>query len=250
MRDGSNKVVIVTGGSRGIGRATSLQAAKRGWRVCIGYVSNDDAAEDTVRAIKAAGSDAIAVRSDVASEPDILRLFAAADSFGKLGALVNNAGVTGAASRVENMDAARIERILRVNVLGSFLCSREAVKRMATSHGGNGGVIVNISSIVARLGAPNAYVDYAATKAAIDTLTLGLAQEVATDGIRVVSIRPGLIDTEIHAGSDPDRLARLGKLVPMQRIGEAEEVANGILWLMSNEAAYITGTTLDVSGGR
>ncbi|MBN9042109.1 MAG: NAD(P)-dependent oxidoreductase [Rhizobiales bacterium 62-47] len=253
MSDGApaSRVVIITGGSRGIGRATAIAAAKRGWRVVIGYVNNDAAARDTVAAIEASNGKALAVKCDVGSEADILALFKAADGFGPLGALVNNAGIVGQTERVENLGAERIERIMRINVTGSFLCAREAVKRMSAKHGGKGGVIVNLSSVAATLGSPNTYVDYAASKGAIDTLTVGLSQEVAAEGIRVVGIRPGLIDTDIHAsGGDPDRHHRLSKTVPMQRVGTADEIANAIVWLMSDEASYVTGTTMNVSGGR
>lgn len=245
------RVAIVTGGSRGIGRAAAIAAAKRGWRIVVGYVSNERAAHDTVAAIENAGSAGLAVRCDVGSEADILALFKAADGFGRLGALVNNAGIIGETARVEALTAERIERIMRINVTGSFLCAREAVKRMSRRHGGDGGVIVNLSSVAAQLGSPGVYVDYAASKGAIDTLTTGLAQEVAAEGIRVVGIRPGLIDTEIHAsGGDPDRHHRLSKSVAMQRVGTADEVANAIVWLMSDEASYVAGATLNVSGGR
>jgi NAD(P)-dependent dehydrogenase (short-subunit alcohol dehydrogenase family) len=245
------RVAIVTGGSRGIGRAAAIAAAKRGWRIVVGYVSNERAAHDTVAAIENAGSAGFAVRCDVGSEADILALFKAADGFGRLGALVNNAGIIGETARVEALTAERIERIMRINVTGSFLCAREAVKRMSRRHGGDGGVIVNLSSVAAQLGSPGVYVDYAASKGAIDTLTTGLAQEVAAEGIRVVGIRPGLIDTEIHAsGGDPDRHHRLSKSVAMQRVGTADEVANAIVWLMSDEASYVAGATLNVSGGR
>ncbi len=244
-------VAVVTGGSRGIGRATAVAAAKRGWRVVIGYVSNEAAARETVAAVAAAGSQALAVRCDVGIEADILGLFKAADGFGPLRALINNAGIVGPAVRVESLSAERIDRMLRVNVTGSFLCAREAVKRMSRKHGGKGGVIVNLSSVAALLGSANTYVDYAASKGAIDTFTIGLSHEVATEGIRVVGVRPGLIDTEIHAsGGEPDRHFRLAKTVPMQRVGTADEIANAIVWLMSDEASYVTGTTLNVSGGR
>lgn len=247
----SARVAIITGGSRGIGRATALAAAKRGWHVVIGYVSNEQAARDTVEAIERAGGRALAVKCDVGDEADILALFKAADGFGLLGALVNNAGIVGQTARVEELSAERINHIMRVNVTGSFLCAREAVKRMSTRHGGRGGVIVNLSSVAAMLGSANTYVDYAASKGAVDTLTVGLAQEVATEGIRVAGIRPGLIDTDIHAsGGDPDRHHRLARNVPMQRVGTADEIANAIVWLMSDEASYVTGATLNVSGGR
>ncbi len=253
MDDGSqpSRVVVITGGSRGIGRATALAAARRGWRVVISYVRNEPAARETVAAIEAGKGKALAVRCDVGSEADILALFKAADGFGALGALVNNAGIVGQTARVDALSADRINQILRVNVTGSFLCAREAVKRMSTRRGGDGGVIVNLSSVAATLGSPDTYVDYAASKGAIDTLTVGLSQEVAAEGIRVVGVRPGLIDTEIHAsGGDPDRHHRLSKTVPMQRIGTADEIANAIVWLMSDEASYVTGATLNVSGGR
>jgi len=191
------------------------------------------------------------VKCDVGSEADILALFEAADRFGTLGALVNNAGIVGPSMRVEDMSAERIQRMMAVNITGSFLCAREAVKRMSTKHGGKGGVIVNISSVAAKLASANTYVDYAASKAAIDTFTVGLGHEVAAEGIRVAAIRPGLIDTEIHAsGGEPDRAHRLAHMVPMKRVGSADEIANAIVWLMSDEASYVTSSILDVSGGR
>jgi NAD(P)-dependent dehydrogenase (short-subunit alcohol dehydrogenase family) len=246
-----DRVAIITGGSRGIGRATALAAARRGYRICIGYASNETAAREVVSQIEASNGKAIAVRCDVGQEADILGLFKAADDFGPLGALVNNAGVVDVSARVENMSAERIQRMMTINVTGSILCAREAVKRMSTRHGGNGGVIVNLSSVAAKLGSPNTYVDYAASKGAIDSFTLGLAYEVANEGIRVAGVRPGLIDTDIHAsGGEPDRAQRLSKNVPMQRVGSAEEIANAIVWLMSDEASYVTGSILDVSGGR
>ena len=247
----TNKVVIVTGGSRGIGRATALAAAGRGYRVCIGYASNEAAARSAVSAIEAKNGKAIAVKCDVGSEKDILALFKAADAFGTLGALVNNAGIVGTTSRVDEMSAERIQRMMAVNVTGSILCAREAVRRMSTRHGGKGGVIINLSSVAAKLGAPNTYVDYASSKGAIDSFTLGLGYEVAGEGIRVAAIRPGLIDTEIHAsGGEPDRAHKLAHGVPMKRIGTADEIANAIVWLMSDEASYVTSAILDVSGGR
>jgi NAD(P)-dependent dehydrogenase (short-subunit alcohol dehydrogenase family) len=247
----TDKVVIITGGSRGIGRAAALKAAAGGFKVAVGYASNEAAANEVVAAIEAGNGRAIAVKCDVGVEADILALFKAADTFGPLGALVNNAGIVGPSIRVEDMTAERITRMLAVNVTGSFLCAREAVKRMSTKHGGSGGVIVNISSVAAKLGSANTYVDYAASKAAIDTFTVGLSQEVATEGIRVVGIRPGLIDTEIHAsGGEPDRAHRLAPHVPMKRIGTADEIANAIVWLLSDEASYVTSSILDVSGGR
>jgi NAD(P)-dependent dehydrogenase (short-subunit alcohol dehydrogenase family) len=247
----TDMVVIITGGSRGIGRAAALKAAAAGFKVVVGYASNEAAARDVVAAIEATNGKAIAVKCDVGVEADILALFKAADAFGPLGALVNNAGIVGPTIRVEDMTAERITRMLAVNVTGSFLCAREAVKRMSTKHGGAGGVIVNLSSAAAKLGSANTYVDYAASKGAIDTFTVGLAQEVAAEGIRVVGIRPGLIDTEIHAsGGDAERAQRLAPNVPMQRVGTADEVANAIVWLLSDEASYVTSSILDVSGGR
>jgi len=248
----TDKVVIITGGSRGIGRAAALAAAARGYRIVVGYASNEAAAKDVVAKIEAKNGKAIAVKCDVGKESDILKLFEAADKFGTLGALVNNAGIVGKSGvRVDEMSAERIQEMMAVNVTGSILCAREAVKRMSTKHGGKGGVIVNISSVAAKLGAPNTYVDYAASKGAIDSFTLGLGLEVAGEGIRVAGIRPGLIDTEIHAaGGEPDRAHRLAHMVPMKRVGQAEEIANAVVWLMSDEASYVTSTTIDVSGGR
>jgi len=247
----TDKVVVITGGSRGIGRAAALAAAARGYRVCIGYASNEAAANKVVAEIEASNGKAIAVKCDVGEEADILALFAAADKFGTLGALVNNAGIVGKTSRVDEMSAERIQRMMAVNVTGSILCAREAVKRMSTRHGGKGGVIVNLSSVAAKLGSPNTYVDYAASKGAIDSFTVGLGHEVANEGIRVAAIRPGLIDTDIHAsGGEPDRAHRLAPNVPMKRVGTADEIANAIVWLMSDEASYVTSAILDVSGGR
>lgn len=246
-----NRVVIVTGGSRGIGRAVALACAARGDHVLIGYASNAAAADETCAAIAAAGGQASALRCDVADERQVLALFQAADQLGQLGALVNNAGIVGSTARLEDMSAERIQRMLAVNVIGSMLCAREAVQRMSTRHGGAGGVIVNISSVAAKLGSPNTYVDYAASKGAVDSFTIGLGHEVAGEGIRVAAIRPGLIDTEIHAsGGDPDRAHRLAVQVPMQRVGTAAEVANAVVWLLSDQASYITSAIIDVSGGR
>jgi NAD(P)-dependent dehydrogenase (short-subunit alcohol dehydrogenase family) len=247
----TDKVVVITGGSRGIGRATALAAAARGYRVLVGYASNAAAADEVVAEIEGKNGKAIAVKCDVAQESDILALFKAADQFGTLGALVNNAGIVGPSQRVEDMPAERIQRMMAVNVTGSMLCAREAVKRMSTRHGGKGGVIVNLSSVAARLGSPNTYVDYAASKGAIDSFTVGLGYEVAGEGIRVAAIRPGLIDTDIHAsGGEPDRAHRLAHMVPMKRVGTADEIANAIVWLMSDDASYVTSAILDVSGGR
>jgi len=248
----TDRVVVITGGSRGIGRAAALAAAERGYRVVVGYASNKAAADEVVGMIERKNGKAIAVKCDVAHEKDILALFKAADEFGTLGALVNNAGIVGKSGvRVDEMSAERIQEMMAINVTGSILCAREAVKRMSTKHGGKGGVIVNLSSVAARLGAPNTYVDYAASKGAIDSFTTGLGYEVAGEGIRVAGIRPGLIDTEIHAaGGEPDRAHRLAHMVPMKRVGQAEEIANAIVWLISDEASYVTAATLDVSGGR
>jgi NAD(P)-dependent dehydrogenase (short-subunit alcohol dehydrogenase family) len=247
----TDKVVVITGGSRGIGRAAAIAAAARGFRVVVGYASNQKAADEVVSQIEAKNGKAIAVKCDVGVEADILALFKAADAFGTLGALVNNAGIVGPSIRVDQMSAERIQRMMAVNVTGSILSAREAVKRMSTKHGGKGGVIVNLSSAAAKLGSANTYVDYAASKGAIDTFTIGLGHEVAAEGIRVAAIRPGLIDTEIHAsGGEPDRAQRLSHMVPMKRVGTADEVANAIVWLISDEASYVTSAILDVSGGR
>ena len=242
-------VMLITGGGRGIGAATARLAAERGYSVCVNYRADQTSAHNLVDEI---GKKAIAVQADVASEADVLRLFKTVDEkLGRLDVLVNNAGIVDRSSRVEAMSAERIQRMLAINVTGSFLCAREAVKRMSTRHGGKGGAIVNVSSMAAKLGAAGDYVDYAASKAAIDTLTVGLAREVGAEGIRVNGVRPGVIRTEIHATSgDPARAERIGAAAPLQRAGEAEEVARTILWLASGEASYITGALLDVSGGR
>ena len=246
----TDKVVVITGGSRGIGRATAIAAAARGYRVVVGYASNKKAADEVVAQIEAGNGKAIAVKCDVADESDILALFKAADKFGTLGALVNNAGIVGTTSRVDEMSAERIQRMMAVNVTGSMLCAREAVKRMSTRHGGKGGVIVNLSSVAAKLGSPNTYVDYAASKGAIDSFTIGLGYEVAGEGIRVAAIRPGLIDTEIHAsGGEPDRAQRLSHMVPMKRVGTVEEFAPVVTFLCADSARYITGQTIAVDGG-
>jgi NAD(P)-dependent dehydrogenase (short-subunit alcohol dehydrogenase family) len=248
----TDKVAIITGGSRGIGRATAIAAAKRGFRIVVGYASNHAAANEVVAIIERSNGKAIAVKCDVAEESQILGMFEAGDKLGTLGALVNNGGIVGQSGvRVDEMSIERIQRVMAINVTGNILCAREAVKRMSTKHGGKGGVIVNLSSAAAKLGGANTYVDYAASKGAIDSFTIGLAQEVANEGIRVAAIRPGLIDTEIHAsGGDPGRAHRLAHMVPMKRVGSAEEVANAIVWLMSEDASYVTSAILDVSGGR
>jgi NAD(P)-dependent dehydrogenase (short-subunit alcohol dehydrogenase family) len=241
--------MLITGGGRGIGAATALLAAERGYAVAVNYLRNAQAAERLVAKI---GKQAIAVAGDVSAEADVLRMFKAVDEkLGRLTVLVNNAGIVDRGTRVENMTAERIQRMLAINVTGSFLCAREAIKRMSTRHGGKGGAIVNVSSIAARLGAGGEYVDYAASKGAIDTFTVGLSKEVGAEGIRVNAVRPGIIRTEIHLSSgDPGRVERIGAAAPLQRPGEAEEVARTILWLASDEASYITGALLDVTGGR
>ncbi len=247
-----SKAMLVTGGSRGIGAATARLAAQRGYAVCVNYAGRRDAAEAVVADIERAGGRALAVQADVA-DPDAVRaLFVAVDeALGPLDVLVNNAGVIDHHCRVEDMPPERIQRILAVNVLGAFLCAQEAVRRMSTRHGGAGGAIVTTSSMAAVLGAPGEYVDYAASKGAVDAMTIGLAKEVAAEGIRVNAVRPGLIYTDIHAsGGAPDRVDRLASTVPMQRGGTAEEVAEVILWLASEQASYCTGTFVHVSGGR
>jgi NAD(P)-dependent dehydrogenase (short-subunit alcohol dehydrogenase family) len=244
-------VAIVTGGSRGIGAATSLLLAKAGYLVVVNYVSNAAAAKAVVTQIEQAGGKAAAIKGDVASEKDILALFKAADHLGQLKVLVNNAGVIDMKARVDEMSAERLARMFTINITGSILCAREAVKRMSTRRGGSGGAIVNLSSAAATLGAPGMFVDYATSKGAIDTFTIGLAREVATEGIRVNAVRPGIIGTDIHAsGGEPDRVAQIRGQLPMQREGTSLEVAEAIIWLASDKASYVTGTCLGVSGGR
>ncbi len=247
-----NPVILVTGGSRGIGAATALQAAREGFAVAVNYSANALAADAVVGQIVAAGGMAMTVQADVAVEAQVLAMFEAVDArFGRLSALVNNAGVVDVATRVDQMSTQRIRRMFDINVLGTFMCAREAVKRMSTRHGGVGGAIVNVSSVAARLGGPGQYVDYAASKGAIDTFTLGLAREVAAEGIRVNAVRPGIIETEIHAsGGQPDRAQAMAPLVPMQRAGSADEVARAIVWLLMPDASYTTGAIVDVAGGR
>ena len=247
-----DKVLLVTGGSRGIGAATAWLAAQQGWAVAVNYTANSLAADEVVRRIRAIGGTAITVQADVADEAQVLRMFEKVDAkLGRLTGLVNNAGVVDVTARVEDMSVARWKRMFDINVIGSMLCAREAVRRMGTRHGGEGGSIVNLSSAAARLGAPGQYVDYAAAKGAIDAFTIGLAKEVATEGVRVNAVRPGLIETEIHAsGGLPNRVNDLKHLVPMQRGGTADEVAQAIVWLLSDAASYTTMSLLDVSGGR
>lgn len=247
----AERVLVVTGGSRGIGAAVCRLAAARGYGVVVNYVGNVAAAEAVCADIHAMGGEAVAARGDVSSAEDVEHIFRAADRMGLLAGLVNNAGTIATSSRVDAMDAERINRIFAINVTGSMLCAGAAVRRMSTKHGGAGGGIVNVSSAAAKLGAPGVYVDYAASKGAIDTFTVGLALEVAAEGIRVNGVRPGVIDTEFHAtGGVPDRAQQLAPSVPLARVGTAEEVASAVLWLLSDEAGYVTGTTLAVTGGR
>lgn len=246
------KALLVTGGSRGIGAAVCRLAAKAGYRVAVNYASNEAAAAALVAEIQAGGGEAFAIKGDVGNEADVVAMFAAVDrTFGGLDAFVNNAGVVDRKARVDEMSVERLERMMRINVVGSILCAREAVRRMSTLRGGRGGSIVNLSSAAATLGSPGEYVDYAASKGAIDTFTIGLAREVANEGVRVNAVRPGIIDTEIHAsGGQPGRVAAIRDTVPMKREGKAEEVAHAVLWLLSGEASYTTGSIVNVSGGR
>jgi len=248
----TQKIICITGGGRGIGAATAKLAAQAGYSVCLSYLKNREAAQAIAAEILSAGGKAIAVQADVSVEADVIRMFDRIDaSLGRLTALVNNAGIVEPQARLKSIDAERLKRVFSTNVFGSFICAREAVRRMSTASGGAGGAIVNVSSRAAALGSPNEYLDYAASKGAIDTFTVGLAKEVAAEGIRVNAVRPGLIATEMHAsGGEPARIQRLQSTVPMQRGGTAEEVARTIIWLLSGEASYVTGAFVDVSGGR
>ncbi len=248
----TSRILLVTGGSRGIGAATCLLAAQQGWQVAVNYTHNAPAAQEVVAHIKNAGGQALAIQTDVADEAQVLRMYETIDQqMGRITGLVNNAGVVDVTARLEDMSVARLKRMFDVNVIGSMVVAREAVRRMSTKHGGAGGSIVNLSSAAARLGSPNMYLDYASAKGAIDVFTIGLAKEVAAEGIRVNAVRPGLIETEIHAsGGLPNRVKELQHLVPMQRGGSAMEVAQSIVWLLSDAASYTTMSLLDVSGGR
>ena len=246
------KVVLVTGASRGIGAEVARLAGYEGWAVCVNYRNEKTLAQGVVDDIIDHGGKAIAVAADISLEKDVIRLFESIDTkLGKLTDLVNNAGIISPQSKLVDMDASRLDRVFNTNVVGSFLCCREAIKRMSENYGGTGGSITNLSSAAARIGSPNEFIDYAASKGAIDTLTLGLSKEIASDGIRVNAVRPGIINTEMHADSgDVNRPEKLKNLIPMKRIGSAREVANTILWLMSKEASYVTGALVDVAGGR
>jgi len=246
------KHVLVTGGSRGIGRAAAILAGRRGWSVGVNYAGNEKAAAETVAAVKAAGGNAIAIRGDVARETDVIAMFdASMAAFGPLDGLVNNAGVVAPTADLADMSLERLKTVFDTNILGSVLCAREAARRMSTRRGGRGGAIVNLSSAAARIGSPNLFVDYAASKGAIDVLTIGLSKELGPEGIRVNAVRPGIIETDIHASAgEPDRAARLGPTVPLGRSGTATEVAEAIVWLLDDAASYVTGALLDVAGGR
>ncbi len=246
-----DNVLLITGGSRGIGAATARLAAARGYAVCVNYRSRHEEAEALVSELQVGGAEATAVQADISVESEVVRLFTAVDDFGTLRALVNNVGTLEPQSRLEALDMARLTRVFSTNVFGAFMCAREAVRRMSARYGGAGGGVVNVSSLAARTGSPGEYIDYAASKGALDTMTVGLAREVAGEGIRVNGVRPGFIDTEIHAqGGEPGRLGRLAPTVPLGRGGKPEEVAHAVLWLLSAEASYITGTFVDVAGGR
>ena len=247
-----SQVILITGGSRGIGRAVALLAGARQWKVGVNYTQNKTAALETVAEVERLGGQAIAIRGDVAVETDVIALFDTMEqTFGPLDGLVNNAGIVAPSSQLADMSLARLRQVFDTNILGAFLCAREAARRLSISRGGRGGAIVNVSSAAARLGSPNEYIDYASSKGAIDTFTLGLAKELGADRVRVNAVRPGLIDTEIHAsGGKPERAAQLGATTPLGRAGSADEVAQAIVWLLSDEASYVTGALLDVAGGR
>ena len=246
------RVLVITGAAKGIGAATALLAGQRGFAVCVNYLRSQGEAESVVKAIEEAGGRAIAVQADISKEADVLRLFETVDrDLGRVGALVNNAATLEKQMRLDAMEAARIERVFATNVTGAFLCAREAVKRMSTRYGGEGGAIVNVGSRASRYGSPGEYIDYAASKGAVDTLTIGLAKEVAEEGIRVNAVSPGFVHTDMHAkGGEPNRIERVKGTVPLKRAGQPEEVARAILWLLSKEASYVTGAILNVSGGR
>jgi len=247
-----DKVIVITGASRGIGAATARLAARAGYRICINYLRDDEAAQRVLAEVRELGAEAIAVKADVSVEDEIIQLFQRVDAeLGPVTALVNNAGTIGQQSRVEEVSEFRLLKLMKTNVVGPMLCAKHALQRMSTRHGGQGGSIVNVSSVAARLGSPNEYVDYAASKGALDTFTLGLAKEVAGEGVRVNAVRPGYIFTDFHALSgDPDRVSKLEPGIPMGRGGQAEEVAEAILWLLSDQASYSTGSFLDLGGGR
>jgi NAD(P)-dependent dehydrogenase (short-subunit alcohol dehydrogenase family) len=247
-----SQVILITGGSRGIGRAVALLAGARQWKVGVNYTQNKTAALETVAEVERLGGQAIAIRGDVAVETDVIALFDTMEqTFGPLDGLVNNAGIVAPSSQLADMSLARLRQVFDTNILGAFLCAREAARRLSISRGGRGGAIVNVSSAAARLGSPNEYIDYASSKGAIDTFTLGLAKELGAERVRVNAVRPGLIDTEIHAsGGKPERAAQLGATTPLGRAGSADEVAQAIVWLLSDEASYVTGALLDVAGGR